>query len=125
MSHILNVNGTITEYATLAEYEAAVAAISTTDIALISRLVEAERAERIGRDLLKDLYQTLKQQNLTQAQEADLMNRIFQVLTVIGLGFLRGARDMCNVLPVAGQLTTGRKNFLLAAIDAAIVELNA
>ena len=120
----INNNGIITEYDSQAEHDAAVALLSQSDQGLIDRLIEANRAEVIGRDLLKDLYQTLKQQNLTQAQEADLMNRIFPTLTVIGFGFLRAARDMCNALTVAGQLTNARKNYLLNAIDAAIVQLN-
>lgn len=113
----------IETFETLAERDARIAVLSPTDSALIDRLRESEKAQLIGRDLVKDLYQTLKQQNLTQAQEGDIINRITPVLLAVSMGFLRGAREICNNTATGGSFTAGRKTFLLNSIDASIALL--
>lgn len=79
--------------------------------------------ESIGKQLVRELFQTLKAQDLTDAQEGDLLNRIYPVLGTLADGFIRGARVMCNAIPTGGQFTNGRKTYLLNKIDAAIAKL--
>jgi hypothetical protein len=93
--------------------------IKATDYAG-SDFVKNEVHELIGKHVVRDLYRTLRSQNLTQAQEGDILNRVFPVFCALGDGFIRGAREMANNLAVAGQLTAGRKNYLIAKIDEAI-----
>lgn len=87
--------------------------------AIIKNLVN----EMIGKELVRDLFQTLKAQNLTDAQEGDLLNRIYPVLGCLADGFIRGSRVMCNAIPTGGQFTAPRKTYLLNQIDAAIAKL--
>ncbi len=128
MAHIINNNGVITVYNTIAEFEAAVALITPTTpamIALIARLVKAEKADRICKELLKDLNQTLQSQSISAADEDDLVTRINSVLMCLLGGFLNGALNKANGLTPGGALTTNRRTFLINAITAAIAELNA
>lgn len=115
-------NGTVwTEFETQAEHDAYVASNSPTpDLSVFYR---NERAEILGKAVVRDLFVTLQNQNLTQAEEGDLLNRVFPVFCALGDGFLRGARVIANNLSVAGQLTLARKNYLLARIDEAITAL--
>lgn len=79
--------------------------------------------EAIGKGVIRDLYRTLRQQNLTPAQEGDLTNRINGVFIALGFGFIRGARERAASLSVAGQLTQARKDYLISKIDEAITKL--
>ena len=88
-----------------------------------SDFIKNEIHELVGKDVVRDLYRALRAQNLTQAQEGDLLNRVFPVLAALGDGFINGARVICNNLTVAGQLTLARKNYLLGKIDEAIALL--
>lgn len=117
----INNNGTITEFDTEAEHAAAVNTISPTPD-LTNHLKNLEH-EQIGKNVVRQLYVSLRAQNLTQAQEGDLLNRVFPVLCALGDGFVRGARVMANNLTVAGQLTQVRKDFLVARIDEGILLL--
>lgn len=115
-------NGTtIIEFETDAEHDAYVASISPTPD--LTDFIKNAEHELIGKQVIKDLYVALRQQNLTQAQEGDLLNRLTGVLMALGFGFIRGSRVIANNLTVAGSLTQGRKDFLLAKIDAAILLL--
>lgn len=88
-----------------------------------SDFVKNEVHELIGKDVVRDLYRTLRAQSLTQAQEGDLLSRVFPVFAALGDGFINGARVMANNLTVAGQLTLPRKTYLLTKIDEAIAIL--
>lgn len=82
-----------------------------------------QRHEMIGKTVVRDLIVVLRQQNLTQAQEGDLLQRIMPTLFALNDGFIQGARWMAGNLTVAGELTAGRKNYLIGEIDKAILLL--
>jgi hypothetical protein len=86
-------------------------------------LIRQQIHESIGREVIRDLYKTLRQQNLTQAQEGDLLGRLNGTLIALGFGFVRAARVLANNLTVAGQLTQARKDYLVGRIDTAILLL--
>lgn len=117
------INGVPTEFNTEAEHDAYIASHSITNATLIQNLFEAQKNEMVGKDLIRDLYQMLKQQNLTQAQEGDIINRITPVLLALIAGFVRGASPICSGIATGGSFTVGRKNALQNAIDAAILLL--
>ena len=123
MKQKVNNNGIIIEFDSQAEHDAWVAAHSPNDEQLLAKIEANLRAEAVGKDLIRDLYRTLKDQNLTDAEEGDLLNRIYPILGTLGDGFIRGARVICNATPTGGQLTAGRKTFLLNVIDQAITQL--
>lgn len=79
--------------------------------------------ETIGKELVRELWRVLKNQDLDEAQEADLLNRIYPVLGCLADGFIRGARVMCNNTATGGAFTTARKNYLLTQINNAITKL--
>lgn len=117
----ININGVITEFETAEEHDAFVAQHSPTPD--LTNYLKSFEHEEIGKSVVKELYVTLRNQNLTQAQEGDLLNRIYPVLGTLSDGFIRGARVIANNIPVAGQYTQPRKDFLLAKIDEAITKL--
>lgn len=117
----INSDGSVIEFETETQLAAYVAGISPTPD-LTDYLKNAQH-EAIGKNLVRELYVTLRKQNLTQAEEGDLLGRIYPVLGCLADGFIRGARVICNSIPVAGQFTNGRKNYLLTQIDNAIAEL--
>lgn len=88
-----------------------------------STIVQNLVNEMIGKELVRDLFRTLKAQDLNDAQEGDLLTRIYPVLGTLSDGFIRGARVMCNAIPTGGQFTAGRKTYLLNKIDEAIATL--
>jgi hypothetical protein len=113
-------NGTIwIEFDTQAEYEAYIATNSPTPD--LAGYLKNELHEQLGKEVVRNLYRTLRDQALTQANEADLLNRIYPVLGTLSHGFIRGARTMANNLVVGGQLTQVRKDYLIARIDEAIL----
>jgi hypothetical protein len=116
-------NGTQTVYNTRQEFLTALATAAVNPTPDPALLLRNERAEQLGKDVVRDLFRTLQAQNLTQANEGDLLNRVFPVFCALGDGFLNGARVIANNLTVAGQLTNARKTYLLNAIDAAIIAL--
>lgn len=121
MAHSIFHNGVLTQFETIEEHDAFVASLSPTpDLTDIRKNIEHEI---LGKNVVRALYVALRQEGLSQANEGDLLNRVFPVLCALGDGFVRGARVMANNLAVAGQLTTARKNFLLARIDEAILLL--
>lgn len=77
----------------------------------------------IGQNVVEDLLESMDAQNLTDAQEDDLINRIQLVLIMLSGGYIRGALTRATGLTVAGQLTNGRKNFLVNRITAAVALL--
>lgn len=79
--------------------------------------------EAIGKETVRDLFKTLKNQNLTQAEEGDILSRIYPVLGCLADGFIRGARVICNSTATGGQFTQARKTYLLGKIDEAISKL--
>ena len=79
--------------------------------------------EKIGKDVVRDLYRILQSQNLTQAQEGDLITRIYPVLGSLGDGFIRASRVIASNTAVAGQYTQARKDYLISKIDEAITKL--
>lgn len=117
----INNNGNITEFDNDQEHNLAIQQISPTPD--LTDYIKSLEHEQLGKQTVKDLYVTLSQQNLTQAQEGDLLNRIYPVLGTLSDGFIRGARVIANMIPVAGQYTQGRKDYLLARIDEAITKL--
>lgn len=117
----INNNGTITEFDTEAELNAYIATISPTPN--MTDYIKNLEHEALGKDVVRNLYRTLRAQNLSQADEGDLLNRVFPVFCALGDGFIRGARVIASNLTVAGQLTTNRKNYLIARIDEAIAFL--
>tara|TARA_R110000868_G_scaffold199747_1_gene446358 strand:- start:1107 stop:1472 length:366 start_codon:yes stop_codon:yes gene_type:complete len=114
-------NGTIIEFETQEAHDAWVDARSPTPD--LSNLRKSLEHEFIGKEVIRALYITLRDQNLTQAQEGDLLGRINGVFVALGFGFIRGAKVLANNLVVAGQLTTQRKDYILAQIDEAITRL--
>lgn len=113
----LNNNGVIVEYNSEDELKAAIALLSQNDDALLSRLSIYDQKILVGRDLIRTLAQTLQQQNLTQAEEADIVNRILSTLLALSLGFNSGARLLCNNTATGGAFTLPRKTFILQQID--------
>lgn len=85
-------------------------------------LLNQER-EIIGKTVVRDLIITLRSQNLTEAQEGDLIQRIMPTLFALNDGFISGAKWMAGNLAVAGQLTAGRKTYLIGEIDKALLKL--
>lgn len=121
MKPYININGVITEFNTESELITFINQVSPP--ADLSNSIKDLEHEALGKKVISDLYVALKGQNLTQAQEADILNRVSVVLTALGFGFIRGARDIANGLTVAGSLTLARKNFILSEIDDAITKL--
>lgn len=117
----ININGTITEFETVEEHDNFVNQLSPTPD--LTNILKSLQHEMLGKEVVRDLYVTLRQQNLTDVQEGDLLNRIFPVIASLGDGFIRGARVIANNIVVAGQYTTARKNYLLSKIDEAILKL--
>lgn len=114
-------NGTAIEFNTIQEHDDYINSLSPTPD--LTTYIKDQQHEQLGKSVIVDLYVALKGQNLTQAQEADIINRVAVVLVALGFGFIRGARDICNGLTVAGSLTLSRKNFILSEIDDAITKL--
>jgi hypothetical protein len=79
--------------------------------------------ETIGKQLVKDLFQTLQGQNLTNTEEADIISRVQITLTCLLTGFIRGARIVCNNTATGGSFTAARKTYMLGQIDAALLKL--
>lgn len=110
------------EFDTVQEFEDHLRSISGTAPDVTDYLKNQEH-EILGKEIVRELFVTLRQQNLTQAQEGDLIGRIYPVLNVLSHGFIRGARVLANNLSLAGQLTSGRKDYLIAKIDEALTKL--
>lgn len=117
----ININGTITEFDSVEEHDNFVNQLSPTPD--LTSILKSLQHEQLGKEVVRDLYITLRQQNLTDAQEGDLIGRIYPVIGSLGDGFIRGARIIANNIAVAGQYTTARKNYLLGKIDEAILKL--
>ena len=117
----VNNNGTIIEFDTQEEHDLWVSTHSPTPD--LTNLIKNFEHESLGKKVISDLYVALKGQNLTQAQEADILNRVAIVFVALGFGFIRGSRDIANGLSVGGNLTLARKNFILSEIDDAITKL--
>jgi hypothetical protein len=79
--------------------------------------------DKIGRAVIEELFKTLIDQNLSQADEADITNRLLSTVVALMLGNLRGARTLANNTATGGALTAQRKTFVLNTIDAAILLL--
>lgn len=86
-------------------------------------ILQQARREQLGRELVADLGHVLQEQNLTQADEAAIVNKIATVITALAAGFIRGARIICNALTTDSVFTPGRKNYLLNRIDETISQL--
>lgn len=107
------------EFETEAELQAAIPPRTLADISLEQRLYEAARAELAGKELLRDLYQSLKE-NFNDTQQADVINRTITVINLLAAGFIKPARTIANGLVTAGSLTVQVKTRLVNSIDAAI-----
>lgn len=116
-------NGVWQEFSSYDDYNQAIAAFGVLDDNSIQNIIKSLEHEQLGKNMIKDLYVTLRNQNLTQAQEGDLLSRINGVLMALGFGFIKGARTIANNLIVAGQLTQARKDYLIGKIDEAILLL--
>jgi hypothetical protein len=79
--------------------------------------------ERIGKQIVIDLYSALEAQGLTNAVEASIINTILPVLMSLGFGWIRGARVLCNNLPTTTDFTPGRKAFILNKIDTELANI--
>ena len=88
-----------------------------------SDLIKNLEHEFIGKEVIRGLYITLRKQNLTQAQDGDLLGRLNGVMMALGFGFIRGARVLAGNLTVGGQLTQARKDYITSKIDEAITKL--
>lgn len=119
------INGAqVIEFDTREEFDTYISSITPPEDAVLTlSLQKSQEHEVLGKSVIRDLYVTLRAQNLTSAQEDDLLNRVFSVFCYLGFGFIRGARVRANGLTVAGQLTQVRKDYLLSKIDAAILLL--
>lgn len=111
------------EYNTEGELQAAIDALCPPNRAIETIIQNQFIREQAGRELIRTLGQTLDAQNLTQAEEADIVTRISGVVVALSTGWLRGARVICNALTIGGALTNARKNYLLNQIDAVIAQL--
>lgn len=94
---------------------------------LITAAVAIEQAERIalelGADLKQTIRQAIKQLALTNAQRADLVNRILAVYVLIDDGDLQAAKFMAENTPTGGSYTAGRQTQLVSLISNAIQQL--
>lgn len=94
---------------------------------IIRAAAAGDQVERITQGLAKDLKATIrtaiKNLNLTDAQRADLVNRILAVYVLIGDGDLRAAKFMAQNTATGGAFTPGRQTQLVALIDQAILAL--
>lgn len=109
------------EFETQAEHDAYVQSISPTpDLTQIKNQIIREQK---GRELANDLFVKLNEQNLTDAEEAQVINKISTVMVALIAGSLRGARIICNALTTDAVFNNARKNYLLNQIDKAITEI--
>lgn len=126
-THCLNNNGTITCYPTRAAYDAAVALISPTDAAQVSRYLAINAEQRIADGLADDLFNEFQRQidlgQMTVTESLDVFTRTQLTFLLIEMGRLRAARMAANNTATGGSFTLTRKNFLLNQIDAAIARL--
>lgn len=74
--------------------------------------------QKVGRKLVDDILEDIEA--LSDANEADLINRITPVLNALLSGSIRGARVIANATATGGQLTAQRKADLLTRIDTAL-----
>ena len=110
------------EFVTEEKYRAFIA-LNFPNPSNLANYAKFEEHEAIGKNLVRELFITLRGQNLTQAQEGDLLSRIYPVLGCLADGFIRGARVICNATATGGEFTAQRKTYLLNQIDAAIAKL--
>lgn len=103
-------NGKFYQVITQAEYQA-------------DFLLQNEIQEYYGKNLVRELFKELRNQNLTQANEADIVTRIQTTLTALATGFVKGARTIANNTATGGAFTAARKTYLLNQIDNVITQL--
>lgn len=124
----VNNSGVIYEFDTLAEFDAYVASISPNDPAIVTASAQVNQEKQLSRDLADDLRLEFKKQinaaTLTVTQATDIFNRVQTTFLALGLGWLRESRMLANNTATGGSFTQGRKDFLLAQIDAAIAKLS-
>lgn len=80
-------------------------------------------ALEVGRDLKKAIRQALRNLNLTDAQKADLVNRILAVYVLIDDGDLPAARFMAQNTATGGSFNLARQTALVNLIDQAMTNL--
>jgi hypothetical protein len=79
--------------------------------------------EKIGKQIVIDLYDTLESQGLSNAVESSIISTVLPVLVALGFGWIKGARVTCNNLPTTADFTAARKTFILNKIDVALVNI--
>lgn len=122
----LNNNGVITEFDTEQELADYIAANHPGDAAAIQNsqfIINQAKREKVGRDIVNDLFQKLEQQALSQGDEAQIVNKISTCMVTLLSGSIKGARVICNALTTDTVFTAQRKTYLLNQIDNAIANL--
>jgi len=97
--------------------------IASGNSAKVVFAINQSKREQVGRELVNDLFKKLQEQNLTQAEEAQIVNKISTCMVALLAGSINGARVICNALTTDAVFTPQRKAYLLGKIDAAIADL--
>ena len=79
--------------------------------------------ELMGKLLIADLFKALKEQNISQADEGDIISRVQATLTALATGFVRGAKNIANNTATGGAFTVARKTYLLGQIDLTLAKI--
>jgi hypothetical protein len=79
--------------------------------------------EKIGKQIVIDLYATLESQGLSNAVESSIISTVLPVLVALGFGWIKVDRATCNNLLTTADFTAARKTFILNKIDAALLNI--
>lgn len=90
--------------------------VTAADYQAISELNQSVK-EKAGADLMKTIFQALKDGAQSDADKHLIMKEVSYVLLGISMGKIQQARDLCAVIPVQAPFTNGVKNALLSMID--------
>ena len=85
--------------------------------------IEQFKEEKQGRLVIDDLLQALKDQRLSVADSATLLNTVVPVMVTLLSGNLRASKVICNSIATNAIFTNARKTWLVDRIQTEIDKL--
>ena len=79
--------------------------------------------EKVGKELLTDIWKTLNNSALSEAVKASILSTISTTLIACLCGEVNVAKIIATATPTTADFNNGRKNILVGLIDQAIARL--